>query len=102
MDQEDVVHTCNGILLSLANEIMPFSATWMDLEMTIPSEVREREISYHITDMYNVKRNDQNELICTTIMESQTVKMDLWLAKGTCGGKGQTGGLGLAYAHGCS
>ena len=91
MDQEDVVHTCNGILLSLASEIMPFSATWMDLEMTIPSEVREREISYHITDMYNLKKNDQNELICTTVTESQTVKMDLWLAKGKRSGKGWMG-----------
>ena len=32
------------------NEIMPFVATWMDLEITIVSEVRERK--YHdITHM---------------------------------------------------
>ena len=27
------------------NKIMPFSATWMDLEIVILSEVRERQIS---------------------------------------------------------
>ena len=31
------------------NKIMPFSATWMDLEIVILSEVRERQIScYHL------------------------------------------------------
>ena len=43
-----VVHIYNGLLLShKKNEIMPFAATWMDLEIII-SEVRERQI-YDIT-----------------------------------------------------
>ena len=29
------------------NEIMPFAATWLDLEIIIISEVRERQI-YHV------------------------------------------------------
>ena len=36
MDKGDVVHICNGILLSHEkNEIMPFAATRMDLEIMI-------------------------------------------------------------------
>ena len=30
------------------NKILPFAATWMDLEMIIPSEVSQRQISYHL------------------------------------------------------
>ena len=39
MDKEDVVHIYNGILLShRTDEIMPFAATWMDLEIIILSK----------------------------------------------------------------
>ena len=39
--KEDVVQISNGILLSpKIYEIMPFVATWMDLEIIILSEVR--------------------------------------------------------------
>ena len=55
------------------NEIMPFAATWMDLEMIILSEVksdRERQI-YDITYMWNLNY-DTNELIYETETDSQT------------------------------
>ena len=41
------------------NEIMPFAATWMDLEIDILSEVksdRERQIPYDIANMWNLKK----------------------------------------------
>ena len=46
-------------------EIMPFAATWMDLELIILSEVSQKEkrqIPYHITYMWNLKYN-RDEII---------------------------------------
>ena len=49
MDKEDVVYIYNGILLSHKNEIMPFAATQMVLEIIILSEVSQTEKDkYHM------------------------------------------------------
>ena len=53
---------------------MPFAATWMDLEIIILSEVksdRERQVSYNITYMWNLKYHT-NDLVCETETNSQT------------------------------
>ena len=39
-----MVHIYNGILLShKKDKLMPFAATWMDLDALIPSEVSHKE-----------------------------------------------------------
>ena len=76
MDKEDVVYiyTMDYYSAIKKNEIMPFAATRMDLEIIILCEVkshRERQMSYDITYMWNLKY-DTNELIYKTKTDSQT------------------------------
>ena len=48
------------------NEILPFTATWMDVKIIILSEVRQKDkYCMIITYMWNLK-NDTNELIYKT------------------------------------
>ena len=58
MNKEDVVYIHNGMLLNhKKNEIMPFTATWMQIEIIILREVRKRKIiSYDIAYMWNLKK----------------------------------------------
>ena len=66
MDKEDVVHMHNGILLShKKNKIMPFAATWLDLEIVILSEERHRK-----TNMIS--------LICGILKKKRGVQMNLF------------------------
>ena len=52
MDKEDVVHIYDGILAIKKNEIMPFSATWMDLEIITLSEASQKEKGkYHMISL---------------------------------------------------
>ena len=54
MHKEDVVYIYNGIFHSAIkkNEVMPFGATWMDLENIILSEVSQKEKEkYHMTSL---------------------------------------------------
>ena len=56
------------------NEIMPFAATWIDLEVIILSGVswtEKRQISYDITYM-QTQKNDTDEQICKTETDAQT------------------------------
>ena len=68
MDKEDVVDYYS---VMKKNEIMPSAATWRQLEIIILSEVRERQISYDITYMWNL-RYDTIEPIYETEAVSQT------------------------------
>ena len=66
---------------------MLFAAIWMDLEIIILSEVRERQI-YDIAYMWNLKRGT-NELIYKTEIESQMQKTNY----GYPGVGGRRGGI---------
>ena len=53
MHEEDVVRIYNGIYSAVKkNEIMPFAATWVDLEIIILSEVSQTEKDkYHMISL---------------------------------------------------
>ena len=89
MDKEDVVYLHNGILLShKKNEIIPFAATWLDLEIIILSEVSQRKTNivwYHL--YVESKKSDTNELIYKTETDSlMDVGNKLMVTKGERGG----------------
>ena len=66
--------------------MMPFSATWMDLEMIILSEVREQQKPYDVASMLNLNCGT-DELICETETDSQTQRTNSGLPKGGDGGE---------------
>ena len=74
MGLQRVGYSSNGTLLNhKKNEIMPFAATWMELEMIIPTEVkseRGRQMPCDITYICNLKY-DTNERNCQTKINSQ-------------------------------
>ena len=53
MDKEDVAHIYHGILLShKKNEIMSFSAMWIDLEIITLSEISQsKKEKYHMISL---------------------------------------------------
>ena len=53
------------------NKMISFAAPWMGLEIIILSEVRQRQIPYDITYMWNIKYGTR-ESICETETDSQT------------------------------
>ena len=53
-------------------DIMLSAAIPTDLDIIILSEISQRQISYIIIYMYNLKKNDTNELIYKTETDPQT------------------------------
>ena len=77
---------------------MPFSATWMDLEIIILSEVSQTKTNI-IYDLYVESKKRTNELFHSAETDSQSLKTNLWLPKGTGGGEVWPGSLGLAFMY---
>ena len=63
------------------NEIMPFAATWVDLEIIILTEVSQRQTSYDITNMWNLIKMIQKNLF-TKQKQTQDFKTKLTVTKG--------------------
>ena len=56
MDKENMLNIYSEILLSYKNkEIIPFAASWMDLEIIILREVRDRATLYDVAYVWNLK-----------------------------------------------
>ena len=62
---------------------MPSAATWTDLEITILSEVSQRQIPYDITYMWKLKKMIHMNLFTK---QKQTQKTNLRLQKQKSGG----------------
>ena len=90
MDKEDVslslthththTHTQEYYSAIRKNEIMPFIATWMDLEIIILSGVSQRKTNVICNHLYvESKKIATNGLIYKTEEHSQTQKRNIWL-----------------------
>ena len=91
MDEEDVVHIHNGILLSHKKERNNAICSNMDGlrddHTKWTKSDRERQISYDITYMWNLKKNNTNELIYKTETDSQTSKQTYGYQRENVGGR---------------
>ena len=90
MDKEDVVHIYSGILLSHKKEWNSAICSNMDgprdYHTKWSKSDRERQISYAITYMWNLKKNDTNELIYKRETDSQTHKQTYSYQRGKAAG----------------
>ena len=74
------------------NEIMPFTATWIDLEIIMLSELSQKEKDKHhmILLTCGILKNDTNELLCKTEIDSDIGKK-LMIIKGKGWGREKLG-----------
>ena len=63
------------------NEILPFAATWVDLEIIILSEVSQTKINIISCHLYMESKNNTNESVYRTEKDSQTKRINLMVTK---------------------
>ena len=86
------IHTTEYYSTIKKNEILPFAATWMDLEIFILSEVSQTEKDkYHIILPICGILDNKSELIYKPETESQILKSNLQLLKGKHGARDKLG-----------
>ena len=59
MGEEDVCIRWN-ITQSSKFKILPFATTWMELEGIILSEISQRQLSYDLTHMWNLRNKAED------------------------------------------
>ena len=78
------------------NEIMPFAATWIDLEIIIPSRSdRERQISYDIAYIWNLKKKGYKWIYLQNINRPTDIGSKLRVTKGERGEDKLGGGVNI-------
>ena len=99
MYKEGVIYVYNRYYSDIKkNEIMPFEATWMDLEIMILSEVSQKEKDkYHIISLIcGIKNRTQMNM---SVTQKQTHRY----RKQSCGCQGESegkiGSFGIAEAN---
>ena len=98
--RERYIHTQNGILLShKKKDIIPYEATWMDLEIVILSEVNQTEEDKYYTVSHTCGIQNTTQVNIPT-KQKQTHRH----RRQTCGCQGggrcgERGSLGLAEAN---
>ena len=95
---KEVVHICNATLLSQQkNEIMPFAATWKDLEVIILSEVSQTEKgNYHMISFRCGISSMMHVNLFTEWKQTQDIENKLMVTKDRRrGGSGKIRSVGL-------
>ena len=82
---KDVVYIHNGILFSHKENIMPFATIWMDLGIIILNEANQRQISYGIICIWNLKKMTQMNLFIKQKQTHKTSETNLLLQRGRMG-----------------
>ena len=76
--------------------MMPSAATWMGLQMITLSKVSQtKKDKYMISLQWGAGKNNINELIYKTEIDSQTQNTNLWLPNGKGAGRDKLVGVGM-------